>query len=156
SSDLGTNQFHGSSYYYFRHEELNANEWFNNANKVVKPRYRYGNAGVTFGGPLLIPGTRFNKSRTKLFFFFSEDYLHNQSAGALNRFTMPTAQERSGDFSQTVTSTGRLIPILDPLTGTPFANNVIPTSRISAQGYSLLNLFPKPFTTDPTGQRQYN
>jgi Carboxypeptidase regulatory-like domain/TonB-dependent Receptor Plug Domain len=152
----GTSQFHGSAYYYFRHEELNANEWFNNANQVVKPRYRYGNAGATFGGPLLIPGTRFNRSRTKLFFFFSEDYLHNQSAGALNRYNMPTTLERSGDFSQTVTSTGKLIPILDPSTGIPFANNVIPATRISAQGYSLLNLFPRPFTTDPTGQRQYN
>src|SRR5438067_9729051 len=46
-----TNQFHGSAYYYYRHEELNANEFFNNSTGLQKARYRYGNPGVTFGGP---------------------------------------------------------------------------------------------------------
>ncbi len=71
----GTNQFHGSAFYFYRHESLNANEFFNNAASLQRPLYRYSNEGGTFGGPLLIPGTNFNKSRTKLFFFFSEDYL---------------------------------------------------------------------------------
>ncbi|HXJ39066.1 MAG TPA: carboxypeptidase regulatory-like domain-containing protein, partial [Bryobacteraceae bacterium] len=66
----GTNQFHGSAYYDWRHETLDANEWFNNKLGVVKPRYRYQNPGGTIGGPLVIPGVRFNKDRNKLFFFF--------------------------------------------------------------------------------------
>ena len=66
----GTNQFHGSSYFFFRNEFLNANAYFNNQAGLARPFYRYNNPGGTFGGPLLIPGTRFNKSRTKLFFFF--------------------------------------------------------------------------------------
>lgn len=152
----GSGQFHGSAYYYFRHEELNANEFFNNITSLPKARYRYGNPGLTFGGPLIVPGTNFNKSRTKLFFFFSEDYLRNQNVSSQGRFTMPTAAERKGDFSQTVTTTGKLIPILDPTTGAQFPGNIIPATRISPQGYSMLNLFPLPFTTDPTGQRQYN
>ena len=156
STKSGTSQFHGTADYYFRNEELNANEWFNDAQRLAKPRYRYGNAGVTLGGPFLIPRAKFNRSRTKLFFFFSEDYLHNQSAGAPNQFTMPSAAERSGDFTQTVTSKGVLIPIIDPTSGKPFPGNVIPANRISPQGYALLNLFPLPFTTDPSGQRQYN
>ena len=86
----GTNQFHGSAYYFYRHETLNANEFFNNQTGLAKPLYRYTNPGGTFGGPLLIPGTSFNKSRTKLFFFFSEDYLQFLNPGALNKFTMPT------------------------------------------------------------------
>ncbi len=69
----GTPQFHGTAYYYFRHEMFNANEWFNNKTNVQKPKYRYQNPGGTIGGPLIIPGTRFNKSRQKLFFFFSYD-----------------------------------------------------------------------------------
>jgi hypothetical protein len=153
----GTSQYHGSAFYFFRHESLNANEFFNNSAKIQRPLYRYSNEGGTFGGPLLIPGTNFNKSRTKLFFFFSEDYLSFLTPGSLNKFTMPTALERQGDFSQTTTTTGVLIKIKDPTNnGVQFPNNVIPASRISPAGYAMMNLFPMPFTTDPTGQRQYN
>ena len=66
TTKAGTPRFHGSAYDYYRHESLNANEWFNNATNVVRPRYRYQNFGGTVGGPLIIPGTRFNKSRQKL------------------------------------------------------------------------------------------
>lgn len=152
----GTNRFHGSLYYFLRHEWLNANEFFNNQSGLGRPLYRYANEGGTIGGPLLIPGTRFNRSRTKLFFFFSEDYLKFLVPAVLNKFTMPTALERSGDYSQTVTTTGKLITIKDPSTGKPYPGNVIPTSQISPAGSAMLNLFPLPFTTDPTGQRQYN
>jgi hypothetical protein len=152
----GTNQFHGSAFYFYRHESLNANEFFNNAASLQRPLYRYSNEGGTFGGPLLIPKTNFNKSRTKLFFFFSEDYLSFLTPGSLNKFTMPTALERQGNFSQTDTTTLKLIPIKDPTTGAPFSGNIIPASRISPSGYAMMNLFPLPFTTDPTGQHQYN
>ena len=152
----GTNQFHGSAFYFYRHESLNANEFFNNSASLQRPLYRYSNEGGTFGGPLLIPGTNFNKSRTKLFFFFSEDYLSFLTPGALNKFTMPTALERQGDYSQTDTTTVKLIPIKDPTTGKAFPNNIIPVSRISPLGFAMMNLFPMPFTTDPTGQHQYN
>jgi hypothetical protein len=65
----GTPQFHGTAYYYLRHEMFDANEWFNNKLNIQKPKYRYQNPGGTIGGPLIIPGTRFNKNRQKLFFF---------------------------------------------------------------------------------------
>ena len=152
----GTNQFHGSAYYFYRHESLNANEFFNNSASLQRPLYRYGNEGGTLGGPLLIPGTNFNKSRTKLFFFFSEDYLSFLTPGSLNKFTMPTALERAGNFSQTDTTTLKLIPIKDPTTGVTFPGNIIPASRISPEGYAMMNVLPMPFTTDPTGQHQYN
>jgi hypothetical protein len=159
STKSGSNQFHGTAYYYWRHEQFNANEWFNNAQHITKPRYRYENPGGTFGGPLIIPGTNFNKSRTKLFFFFSADSIRNQST-VTNRFTMPSALERTGDFSQTVTTTGVLVPITDPAAGAPFPGNKIPTSRISPAGLALMNLFPLPdpagLALDPSGTRQFN
>ena len=152
----GTRQFHGSAFYFYRHESLNANEFFNNAAGLQRPLYRYSNEGGTLGGPLLIPGTNFNQSRTKLFFFFSEDYLSFLTPGALNKYTLPTALERQGNFSKTVTTTGALITIKDPSTGKAFPGNLMPASRISPAGYAMMNLFPLPFTADPTGQRQYN
>jgi hypothetical protein len=51
----GTSNFHGSLYNYWRHEQFNANEWFNNATRQAKPRYRFHNPGGTIGGPVLIP-----------------------------------------------------------------------------------------------------
>ena len=161
----GTSQFHGSAYYDWRHETLDANEWFNNKLNVVKPRYRYQNPGGTIGGPLLIPGLRFNKERNRLFFFFSYDFLNNHGIAGPNRYTMPTGLERQGDFSQSLNTNGSQIFIRDPSTGAAcsstvstgcYAGNKVPASRISAIGLAMLNRFPLPNTTDPTGQRQYN
>jgi hypothetical protein len=152
----GTNKFHGSGFFYWRNEALNANEWNNNRTGVARPRYRYENPGGSIGGPVIIPGTSFNKDHNKAFFFFSLDFLRNKQYTAPNRFTMPTALERKGDFSQTTTTTGVLIPIIDPLTGKQFPGNIIPADRISPIGQAMMNLFPSPNTVDPTGQRQYN
>jgi hypothetical protein len=155
----GTSQYHGSAFYYWRHESLNANEWFNNKQNVVKPRYRFQNPGGSIGGPLLIPGTNFNKDKTKLFFFFSYDRLFNKNT-LQQTFTMPSALERAGNFSQTVTTTGVLIPITDPTTRAPFPGNIIPTTRISPAGQAMLNLFPLPdpagLALDTSGTRRFN
>ena len=172
----GTNRYHGSAFWDHRHEEFNANGFFNNRNTVTingipgqpnpRAKYRYQDFGATLGGPLLIPGTRFNKSRTKLFFFFSEDYLHSVNSQTPNRFNLPTALEKSGDFSQTYLSnnTNTLIVIHDP-SGKPYPGNALPVNAITPLGKAMLNLFPTggapsaqcPYcVTDVTGNRQYN
>jgi carboxypeptidase family protein len=69
----GTRDFHGSGFYFKRHEQFNANEFFNNARGIDKQRYRFNYWGGTIGGPVIIPGTGFNKSRDKLFFFWSQE-----------------------------------------------------------------------------------
>ncbi len=161
----GSSKYHGTAYYDWRHESLDANEWFNNRLNVVKPRYRFQNPGGTIGGPLLIPGTRFNKDRNRLFFFFSYDYLANHGIAGPNRYTMPTALERTGDFSQSVNTNGTPILIRDPNSGAAcsaaggtgcFTGNKVPASRISNIGLAFLNRFPLPNFPDVTGQRQYN
>jgi len=161
----GTGQFHGTAYYYYRNEEFNANEFFNNQLGVAKPKYRYENPGGTIGGPILIPWTNFNRSRNKLFFFFSLDKLWNTQNTSLNKYTMPTALERQGNFSQSVNPNGSPILVRDPQSGATcsstsaagcFPGNIMPTSRLNPIGQAMLSLFPLPNTTDPTGQRQYN
>ena len=64
---------------------------------------------------------------------------------------MPTALERAGDFSQSVTPSGALIPIRDPQTGQPFPGNRIPANRLDPRGQAFLDLFPLPNTTDVRG-----
>jgi hypothetical protein len=153
----GTREFHGSGYYFKRHEKLNANEWNNNRNNIPKQRYRYDNFGGTIGGPIIIPGTSFNKSREKLFFFLSLEWLRNVSPSGVVRQRFPTDLERKGDFSQTVDRAGGLLIAMDPLTGQPFPGNVIPPERGDAVGKGFLNFYPMPNRTDwSDGDNSYN
>lgn len=152
----GTPQFHGSAYYYYGHEEFNANEFFNNATGVAKPRYRYENPGGTIGGPIIIPKVRFNKNRDKLFFFFSYDQLWNTQTLTPQHLTMPTELEKQGNFSQSLNPNGSLIVIRNPQSNAPFPGNIVPSSLISPIGAAMLNLFPAPNAIDPSGLLQYN
>lgn len=179
----GTRELRGTLAYYKRSEKLNENTWdrrrscdaqpINALSGLPNPNcskapYRFDNIAWTIGGPLLLPGN-LNKNRDKLFFFFSQDLLPRLDPGNLANSTMPTALERNGDFSQTVNTSGQRIWIKDPVLfaqGLPcnvtsggsgcFANNIIPANRIDPMGQRMLNLFPLPNATDPTGQRQYN
>jgi hypothetical protein len=146
-SKSGTREFHGSLYWFKRHEMFNAQNYFNNRDGLPKPLLRYSTFGGTIGGPIYIPG-KFNKDRDKLFFFFSREEWRNKEPVGLGRNTVPTALERRGDFSQTLDVGGRLIPIRDPLSNAPFPGNIIPANRINPNGQIILNLFPLPNITD--------
>jgi hypothetical protein len=139
----GTKQFHGDVYSYLRNEDLNANDYFNNFNNVAKPRYRYYIGGGSIGGPVYIPG-KFNRNKNKIFFFFNDQYYNQSIPAALVEDTVPTALERAGNFSQSFTVGGALIPVNPPGTKTPFPGNIVPPSQISVYGQDLLNIFPLP------------
>lgn len=138
----GTRDFHGGVYTYLRNEDLNANTFFNNKNGVAKSIYRYAIGGGSIGGPVPLRG----KFKNKVFFFFNDQYSYQGNPGAVQRLTMPTALERKGDFSQTVTtgSNPALIPVYRSGTKNPYPGNVIPASEFSAFGQKILNFFPLP------------
>lgn len=153
----GSKDFHGGAFYFLRNEALNANEYFNNRQGLPRPQYRFNYFGYNIGGPVLIPGV--NKSREKLFFFWSHEFLPRKSPTRQGRLTYPTEAERRGNFSQTVDANGAVIPIRDPLLGLPctstntsgcFPGNIIPLERIDRNGQSLLNIFPLPNAVDPS------
>jgi hypothetical protein len=136
----GTNKFHGSGYWYNRNEDYNANNFFNNLQGLPRPLYRYNTVGGDLGGPIPIKSLR-----DRLFFFYSIENWHVTTPNAAGQLTMPTAAERTGDFSQTIDLNGALIPIKDPLNGgAAFPGNIVPASRINATGQAMLNLFPLP------------
>ena len=139
----GTKRFHGAAYYYNRNEAFNANNFFSNRQGNQRGRYRYNTLGGNLGGPIYIPG-KFNTDKQKLFFFFSQEYLPNQSPNGPRNYTVPTALERLGDFSQSFDRNGKLITITDPLSKSPFAGNVIPKNRIDPNIQKQLNIFPLP------------
>ena len=146
----GGAEYHGSAYWYKRHEAFNATNYFNKINNRPKPEYRYSNLGGTIGGP--IPKIkRINPDGNKLFFFYVIDDTQAQRVQNLKFYQMPTALERAGDFSQSVTPSGALISVRDPLTNAPFPGNRIPANRLDPRGQAFLNLYPLPNTTGVNG-----
>jgi hypothetical protein len=151
----GGSTFHGGAYDFQRNEEFDANTFFNNKQGLAKPRDRVATPGWNIGGPVYIPG-KFNRNKNRLFFYVSQE-LQRVSLFANNNFTVPTAAERTGDFSQTIDTNGKLIVIKDPQTGAAFPNNVIPASRIDPNGQKLLSIFPQPnFTNRAVSGGSYN
>jgi hypothetical protein len=113
----GSAKFRGSGAFFKRDEALNANSWDRRRScdaakaagaaspQCEKPNYRYDNAAYTFGGPVLIPGTSFNRQRDKLFFFWSQDLLPRKDPGGLQNSSSPairsTPPTRPGTFRLT-------------------------------------------------------
>ena len=153
----GTNDFHGSGYEFLKRTLLNANTFSNNAKGQPRQGTTLDQYGATIGGPILLPKLYNGKHRT--FFFFAwegygeEVYYPDESISSV-----PTLEQRIGDFSKTNDNAGRLISIYDPLTGhlegnqwvrSAFANNTIPSNRINAFGAKIVSLFPEPNTSVP-------
>src|SRR5216683_5536218 len=150
----GTQQFHGSVYYYVRNEAFNANFYFNKFNGQARPRYRFNTMGGTIGGPIYWPG-RFNTAKNKLFFFVSVEDSPIKSPDGIKFYTVPTALEVAGNFTQTY-SQGNANQVLKnikmpgqpisscPVTGTPgpgcYPGNIIPAGQINKQAQALLKV----------------
>jgi hypothetical protein len=95
----GGTSYHGSAFFTARNAALNANDWLNNFSGVKQPQDKYYYPGGTFGGPIFIPGTRFHKNNTKLFFWTGFEYYYQVLDTGLLRATVPTPGELGGDFS---------------------------------------------------------
>ena len=147
----GTNAFHGVAYDFERHSNVDANTWFNKRNGVKLPSFARHQFGGNLGGPMW---------RDHLFFFV--DYEGLRQGYPLSVIsTVPTALQRSGDFSQTLTSTGTQIRIYDPSTlvnnvRQQFAGNVIAPGRIDPVAAKVLAMYPLPnIAGTSTGQNNY-
>ena len=140
----GGTEYHGSASWFGRNEVLNANDFFNNRNRLAKPLYRFNTFTGSITGPIAIPKL-FTRMRQKMFFFYGHETWRVAEPASVNSVTMPTALERAGDYSQTLDVGGRQVPILDPTTGKQYPGNVIPQSQINRYGQAILNLFPQPF-----------
>ena len=137
----GTNRFHGDFFEFFRNDVLNANNWGNNFQGLPKPALRWNMFGATLGGPVV-------KNRLFVFFDFQgQRFDHPSSSGP---FTIFTAAERNGDFSQLLTEQG--IQLYNPFQldaqgdRTPFQDNLIPATMIDPVAANLFSsgLYPQP------------
>ena len=132
----GTNEIHGSAFEFDNNQHFNARNFF----ASDKPVAIYNNYGATLGGPIL---------KNKLFYFMSFDGT-NQKIAANGFFTVPTDDQKNGNFSQYLSGPNATV-IYNPFTGNadgtgrqPFANNIIPGNLIVQQAKNLQSYFPEP------------
>jgi len=115
----GTNQFHGSAFEYFQSNVLDSTIY----NFTSKAPKTFNTFGGSLGGPVIIPKLWNGTDRT--FFFF--DYEGNRkTTSAPEELLVPTEAERQGNLSALVGTPGTPGVLLDPFTGSPYANNTIP------------------------------
>jgi hypothetical protein len=146
----GTNSFHGGAFEFWRNNILDARNFFSTLDrdgdrKADPAILRYNNFGWNIGGPV---------KKDKLFFFFNQEVRRVRTVRGAGVVTtrVPTARQRQGDFSEFPS-----VVIRDPVTGQPFAGNVIPRDRLDPNALALLTVFPQP-NADPAvlgGQRNF-
>ena len=142
----GTNDWHGSAFWFNRNTNLNARDFFNNG---PTPGYNRNQFGAAVGGPII---------RNKLFIFGDYQGLRKRVPGSNDTATVPTDLMRQGNFSELLcgancAATGlpnsAPVTVLDPTTGLQFMGtgaqpNVIPANRINQVGLAYLKAFPEP------------
>jgi hypothetical protein len=149
----GTNQFHGSGWYFLQRPQMDARDFFNpkyilgNPVPNPKPDSRRDQGGFSLGGPI-------KKERT--FFFVDFEKVRSSSASS-GTATIPTLAERQGDFSGLTNNIydpnkncGTPINVIRPQVGFNCGGqaigpaNVIPAGEIDPIGVAVLNLYPQP------------
>ncbi len=118
----GGNEFHGGAWEFLRNDALDAS---NAISRSVEPLKR-NQFGGTFGGPV--------KEERTFFFGYYEGIRNRRGESTLT--AVPTALERTGDFSQ---SGG---PLINEFDGTEFANDKLPFINPISQ--ALLAFYPLP------------
>ena len=165
----GGKSFHGELYASVRNNVLDDTDWRVKNLGLPKPDDAYYYPGVNIGGPVIIPGTGFNKNRDKLFFFaaFEKDLQYVQDPLLdIREAVTPTAAMRMGDFSDaaylsnfsTTAYYASVTPCTPAGSNTSLCNGttgIINPGAISPAGQVLINALPLP-NADPSTNGGYN
>jgi hypothetical protein len=126
----GSSHYRGTSFYDFNGDALNALTYNQTLTGVQRGDpttdthdHRWG---ASLGGPLF---------GGKTFFYGNYEGSNNKSVFGGGVATVPTAAMRNGDFRGTA-----IVP-LDPVTGQPFANQIIPSGRIDQSARKVIDFF---------------
>jgi len=164
----GTNQLHGSAYYYGQNDALRANGFSSNAIRQKRQPFKQHNYGYSAGGPVMIPKLYDGRNKTFWFHNMEKTSLKNYSSTSFTQ--LPTTDFKRGDFSRILSSAftgaagsggnagtdaaGRPVQfgaIYDPNTARQvdgtwvrdiFPGNVIPRNRFSPVSSKILELAP--------------
>ncbi len=146
----GGNQLRGSAFEFLRNSTLDANSFYNNRSGLPLTSFKRNQFGATVGGPVRIP--RLYNGRNRTFFFADYEGLRQGSSTSILN-TVPSAAQRTGDFSELRTAAGAPVVIYDPATTvrsgagyvrSPFAANRIPAGRIDPVARNAIKYYPAP------------
>ncbi|HEY0174476.1 MAG TPA: TonB-dependent receptor [Pyrinomonadaceae bacterium] len=178
----GTNDIHGSGWYFNRDRSRTANNFFANRAGLERPERTYHRFGGVVGGPVYLP--KIYNGRDRTFFFTTYERLKDNVAEP-QLFTVPTARMRTGDFSELITDRTNInsannTVIFNPYDVTVAANgtvtrrsfgcptsgavtaafpncNVVPANLLNPVALAALQYYPLPNTTGSgTGGLQNN
>jgi hypothetical protein len=146
----GTNDLHGVGFWYHNNQHLNSSTQYFRTAAYVKPLSILNQGGGTLSGPIF---------KNRLFYFFSFERTMERT-GYSGNYSVAPATFRKGDFStwEGCTVCGAALSVVyDPATqvGTdartrrPFANNIVPSSRISPIFDKIQNQLPLPNQRNP-------
>lgn len=134
----GTVQYNGNLAFNLDNSVWDAESYSLNGSQTPRPAFAKGRVNLSFGGPLKIPKLLNGKGG-----MFTLNYQMGRTRnGTTATVTVPTALERSGDFSQSVQRGP--VTVYDPLSGQPFPGNVIPATRLDGAARGLLQYYPLP------------
>jgi hypothetical protein len=160
----GSNELHGATFGYTWLQDALANNFFGNAAgskpdgtpKSPVANQPFYNYGAAIGGPVIIPKLYNGHNKT---FFWVTGEAYRQTEAASSQFALPTALEKTGDFSQSRNSSGGLQAIYNPTAAgrIPFAGNIIPSSLLNPVGVAMASYYPAPNAATPYyGATNYN
>jgi len=131
----GGNNFHGSLFYNYNGNALNANPnvVYNQPHLGIETRSVNNNSGGSISGPIL---------RNRTFFFGDYENLQIHQYAAQDALVFPEAF-RNGDFSSLLSGSNP-IQLIDPFTGTPYTNNKITEAVNPVTKVLLDKYFPAP------------
>ncbi|MFN3323453.1 MAG: carboxypeptidase regulatory-like domain-containing protein [Bryobacteraceae bacterium] len=98
STKSGTNELHGSAYYYVQNDVLRANGYNNNAAAIARQPFKQHNYGFSAGGPVFLPKLYDGRNRT--FFFANFERTQQKNFRSTSFSTLPTRDFKQGDFSR--------------------------------------------------------
>ncbi len=158
----GTNELHGTAFDFLRNSVLDANDYIDKSKGVKIPTFIMNQYGGVLGGPVVFPKLYHGKDRT---FFFLDYQGTGRIQGSPVLETVPTASERTGDFSVLCSAgfnssnvcTNANQQIYNPFstaavsgtsptqyTRAPFQGNVIPSGMIDPVANAIMSYYPQP------------
>jgi len=146
----GTNDLHGTGFYFYQTPRFHANEHENNTNRLGRRQFVQHIGGFSLGGPVVLPrfgegGPAFYNGRNRTFFFFNAQGLRTSEAFGVTR-TVYTAQARQGIFRYVIG--GRNQPALASGASVDSSGNPLPGLSIGT--YNITANDPAGLGLDPT------
>src|SRR5271165_403782 len=155
----GSSSFHGGAYFYARNGVFNSTDSYFKSSNVAKPNDSYYYPGGDIGGPVIIPGLRFNRNHDKLFFYAAYENMRQNPEGSILQRFIPTQQMMAGNFSPSyLASLGSNVAgstygnnVVAPCSsactnGVTFPGGIIPASMLDPNSAALYKTFPQPNT----------